>query len=165
MKDLGIINPNDACTYTFSIVESLAKCFPQLGLDDSASINALRDEFMDFKLSPAEHPAVDTYISATDDDKPRPGQFWNEVGRVKTFDGELRFPSLVKLMVGLLLIPSSNADSERGFFMLRNIHTDQRPTLKQSTIISLMSIKFNAEECCHDSVFKKMFLRSAGKLL
>ena len=58
LKDLGIINPNDACTYTFSTVESLAKRFPQLGLDDSASINALRDEFMDFKLSPAEHPAV-----------------------------------------------------------------------------------------------------------
>ena len=88
----------------------------------------------------------------------RPGQFWNEVGRMKTFDGELRFPSLVKLMVGLLLIPSSNADSERGFSMLRKIHTDQRPTLKQSTIISLMSIKFNAEECCHDSVFNEDLL-------
>ena len=163
LKDLGIINPNDACTYTFSTVESLAKRFPQLGLDDSASINALRDEFMDFKLSPAEHPAVDTYKSATDDDKPRPGQFWNEVGRMKTFDGELRFPSLVKLMVGLLLIPSSNADSERGFSMLRKIHTDQHPTLKQSTIISLMSIKFNAEECCHDSVFNEDLLTKCRK--
>ena len=163
LKDLGIINPNDACIYTFSTVESLAKRFPQLGLDDSASINALRDEFMDFKLSPAEHPAVDTYKSATDDDKPRPGQFWNEVGRMKTFDGELRFPSLVKLMVGLLLIPSSNADSERRFSMLRKIHTDQRPTLKQSTIISLMSIKFKAEECCHDSVFNKDLLTKCRK--
>ena len=55
---------------------------------------------------------------------------------MKIFDGELRFPTLVRLMVGPLLIPSSNADSERGFSMLRKIQTDQRPTLKQATIIS-----------------------------
>ena len=30
--------------------------------------------------------------------------FWNEVGKMKTLVGEVRFPSLVKLMVGLLLI-------------------------------------------------------------
>ena len=79
--DFEGFNPNDTCSYSFSTVESLIKCFPQLGLDDSASINALRDELMDFKLSPAERPA-------------------NEVGKL---NGELRFPSLVKLMVGLLV--------------------------------------------------------------
>jgi len=41
-------------------------------------------------------------------------------------------------------IPVSNTDCERGFSVLRKIHTDQRPTLKQSTIISLMAIKFNS---------------------
>ena len=49
----------------------------------------------------------------------------------------MRFPLLVKLMTGLMSIPSSNADSERGFFILRKIHTDKHPTLKQSTLISL----------------------------
>ncbi len=39
--------------------------------------------------------------------------------------------------------------------MLRKVHTDQRPSLKQSTIISLMTIKFNSEECCHDSIFSE----------
>ena len=51
--------------------------------------------------------------------------------------------ALCKLMFGLLTIPGSNADSERGFSMLRKIHTDQRANLDQSTIISLMTMKFN----------------------
>lgn len=91
LKDLGIINPEKTCTYSFSTIESLAKRFPQLDLADSESINALRDQFMDFKLSPAEHPAISVYRSATGDEKPRAGKFWNEVGKLKTFDGEPRF--------------------------------------------------------------------------
>ena len=75
---------------------------------------------------------------------------------MRTFDGEMRFPLLVELITELMSIPSSNADSEWGFSILRTIHTDQRPTLKQSTLISLMSIKFNSEECCHDSIFSEL---------
>ena len=41
MKDLGIINPDQVCGYSFSTVKSLAKRFPQLGLD--SSIDVLRD--------------------------------------------------------------------------------------------------------------------------
>ena len=76
-----------------------------------------------------------------------------KVSRNGTLNGEMKFPLLVKQMTGLMSIPSSNADSERGFFNLRKIHTDKRPTLKQSTLISSMSIKLNSEECCHDSIF------------
>ena len=60
-------------------------------------------------------------------------------------------------------IPSSNADSEWGFSILRKIHTDQRPTLKLSTLISLMSVKFNSEECCHDSIFSEQLLTNCKK--
>ena len=107
---------------------------------------------MDFKLSPTEHPTLEMCKSATGDDKPRPGRFWYEVGQMKLFDGEPRFPMLVRLMSGLMSIPASNADSERVLSMLRKVHTDQRPTLQQSTIVSLMAIKFNSEECCHNTV-------------
>ncbi len=47
--------------------------------------------------------------------------------------------------------------------MLRKVHTDQRPSLKQSTIISLMTIKFNSEECCHDSILSKELLTKCKK--
>jgi hypothetical protein len=46
-----------------------------------------------------------------------------------------------------LSIPVSNADSEHSFSMLRKIHTDQRANLDQSTIIALMSMKFNCNDC------------------
>ena len=40
-------------------------------------------------------------------------------------------------------IPSSDADSESGFPVLRKIHhTDQRSNLDHSTTVSLMSFKF-----------------------
>ena len=160
---MGIINPDQVCSYDFTTVERFAKRFPKLNLHDSQSIDSLRIEFMDFKLCPAELPTPDTYKSATGDDKPRPGRYWKEVSRMRTFDGEMRFPLLVKLITESMSIPSSNADSEWGFSILRTIHTDRHPTLKQSTLISLMSIKFNSEECCQDSIFSELVLTDCKK--
>ena len=48
-------------------------------------------------------------------------------------------------MSGLLSIPCSSADSERVFF---NAEEDQRATLDHSTIVSLMGLKYNCDECC-----------------
>ena len=112
MKDLGIINPEQISPYTFNTVEKLAKRFPQLDLHTSNSLDRLREEFTDFKLSPGDHPYLEKpdYKSAVGW-KPRAGAFWIEVGKSKTLDGRLRFPSLYKLMTGLLSIPSSNADA------------------------------------------------------
>ena len=157
LKDLGIINPDQVCSYSHDTVVR-AKRFPQLGLSDPSSIDKLKEEFMDFKLSPTEHPSVETYKSATGDNIPRAGTFWNAVSNMKTVDGDQRFGSLVRLMEGLLTIPCSNADSERGFSILRKIHTDQRSSMKQATIVSLMTIKFNSEECCYDTVFSEELL-------
>jgi hypothetical protein len=73
--------------------------------------------------------------------RPRAGVFWWKLAKLEHLIGGDRFPMLTKLMAGLLSIP---ADSERGFSILGNIHTDQRPSLKQDTLISLMTIKFNS---------------------
>ena len=116
LKDLDVINPDRFCVCSFSTLDSLAKRFPQLGLDDSSSLNLLREEYMNFSLS--DHPSVSTYTSATGE-KPRSGAFRCEVGNIKTIDGKPRFPNLAKLMAGLLSIPASNADSERGLSILR----------------------------------------------
>ena len=58
---------------------------------------------------------------------------------METFSGEARFPNLYKLMSGLLSIPASNADSERGFLMLKKIPIDERASLNHSTTVNLMS--------------------------
>ena len=65
--------------------------------------------------------------------------------------GEPRSSKLHQLMAGLLTIPCSNADAERGFSVLRKVHTDQRASLSQSTIITLMSIKMNDSDYCIDT--------------
>ncbi len=91
-----------------------------------------------------EYKAADGVMRA------KAGLFWSEVKKMTTLDGQLRFNLLHQLMAGLLCIPISNADSERGFSMLRKIHTDQRANLDQSTIVSLMGMKFNCDDCCYD---------------
>ena len=58
LRHLDIINPDKFCSYSFSTVEGLAKRFPQLGLAGSRTLDLLREEFIDFKLSPADHPPV-----------------------------------------------------------------------------------------------------------
>ena len=113
---------------------------------------------MHFKLSPADHPPIVKYMSADKTCRPQARKFWWEVSKLKTFDGKA---CLTKLMAGLLSIPVSNADSERG--MLRKIHTDQWPSLSQETLISLITMKFNSIENCYESTFTEDLLKKCKK--
>ena len=95
----------------------------------------------------AWEPSFNLHQAAEKVEKPHAGSFWWKVGQMKTLDDKERFPLLFKLMAGLLSIPSSDADSERGFSVLRKMHTDQRSNL-DLTIVILMS--FNCDSCCFD---------------
>ena len=163
MKDLGILQPENTASFSVSTVLSLARRFPQLSLAEDHILDDLREEFTDFQLSQADLPSLCMYKAADGSEKPCSGLFWSKVGKMKTFDGEPRFGLLFKLMSGLLSIPCSNADSERGFSMLRKIHTDQRASLDQSTIVALMSIKMNSNECCTDITFDSELLTKCKK--
>ena len=74
LKDLGIINPLQVSSYSFNTIACLAKRFKQLCLADSSSIDRLRDDSMDFTLSPADLPdlSLDSfyYKSVTGDKNP-----------------------------------------------------------------------------------------------
>ena len=96
-------------------------------------------------------------------EKPCPGLFCWEVGKIKTLLGELWFANLAELMAGLLAIPSSNADSERGFLILRIIHMVQRSNLDESSVVTLMSLKFNCDDCCHEVQFEQELLKTCKK--
>ena len=163
LKNLGVLQQEKTASYDVHTILSLAKRFPQIGLADAESLDQLREEFLDFKLSPTDLPSLVEYTTADLTKKPRAGKFCSEVDGISTLDGKRRFTTLCKLMYGLLSIPCSNADSERAFSMLRKIHTDQRPNLEQSTIVSLMSVKFNCDDCCHDSNFSSELLTQCKK--
>ena len=150
MKDLSVLQPENTSSFPFTKIIGLANRFPQIGLSDSASLDILKEEFQDFKLSPGDLPSVFKYKAADGVMRSKSGQFWSEIKKITTLDGQARFNALHQLMAGLLSIPVSNADSERGFSMLRKIHTDQRAKLDQSTIIALMGMKFNCDDCCCD---------------
>ena len=70
---------------------------------------------------------------------------------MRTLEGEPRFPKLFRLMDGLLCIPSSNADAERGFSILQKVHTDEGASLSHSTIVGLLYLKFNNVACGFDN--------------
>lgn len=156
MKNLSILNPEKTASFSSATVVELAKRFPQLGLNDSESLKCLKEEFSDFTLSPADLPTPQHYDAVGLTKRVCAGPFWSEVGKMKTLTGEPRFSRLYQLMAGLLSIPCSNADAERGFSVLRKVHTDQRASLNQSTIISLISLKMNNNDCCLDTKFSEL---------
>ena len=100
LQDLGIVQPTKTKSYTVSTIKRLAKRFPQIELDSPDSLHLLAQEFTDFLLSPEDHLARRYYKDCNGVEKP-PGHFWWEVGKIKTFLGELRFANLTKLMAGL----------------------------------------------------------------
>ena len=108
LKKKEIINPEATCSNHISAVIDLSKRFQQIGLTDSSSLDKLWEEFMDFKLSPADLPCIDKYKSADKIERSKAGNFWWEVGKLKTLDWKARFPLLVRLMTSLLTIPVSN---------------------------------------------------------
>lgn len=175
LNDLGILQPDKVFTYQTNTVLRLAKKFPQLELATPTCLDHLKEEFSDFLLSPSEiqpfittysawDPSFNPYRAAEKVEKSRPGAFWHKIAQsMRSLDGEPRFPLLSKLMAGLLSIPSSNADSERGFSMLRKIHTAQRSNLDHSTIVSLMSLKFNCDSCCYDTKLTSELLSDCKK--
>ena len=86
--------------------------------------------------------------------------YWWNVGKIVTLEGQ---PGFHNLMMGLMFIPAFNADAEHDFSIFRKIHTDQRSNLSQSTFISLMSIKFNYEDCCTDTELSEDLLKDCKK--
>ena len=62
-----------------------------------------------------------------------------------------------------MAILCSNADSECGFSVFRKIHTAERASLDHSTIVALMSVKFNCTRCCTDAKFDSELLGKCKK--
>ena len=54
LKDLGILQLEKTPSYSASTVVRLAKSFQQLGTADLESLDCLREEFLDFTISPAD---------------------------------------------------------------------------------------------------------------
>ena len=52
MKNLRIIQLEHTSSFSFNTITSLAKLFPSIGLNDAVYLQNLKEQFLDFKLSP-----------------------------------------------------------------------------------------------------------------
>ena len=87
----------------------------------------------DKALTKLEHRefVCDTEICPEDD-----CDAWLKVHSLKSAMGSLKYENLSILALQLLAIPTSNADSERVFSLVRRIKTDFRASLSPETVSS-----------------------------
>ena len=97
--------------------------FPQLRLDT----DKLREELTDYQVADSKELPQEQRVD----------RLWGLVGK------DERFSQLARLMKALLCIPHSNASSERTFSMVKKIVTENRTSLNNSTLCSLLSCKIN----------------------
>jgi hypothetical protein len=86
------------------------------------------------------------------------GTFWGEMCDIKEL-----FPNLSKLTLACVVLPNSNADSERIFSTLKYIQTEHRSELANDTICSLICAKQNQNMECYEYCPDSEVLKKAKK--
>ncbi|XP_047236692.1 uncharacterized protein LOC124877498 [Girardinichthys multiradiatus] len=141
LKDMKVLDPAARLDITPGTVARLGALFPQLSLSE----DRLREELIDYQVTDSKHlPQED-----------KTDRFWGLVGK------DVRFSELPRLMKALLCIPHSNASSERVFSMVRNIVTENRMSLDNSTVCALLSCKINHSGPGHKYTPSKRVLKDA----
>ena len=88
--------------------------------------------------------------------------FWMKIGLLKSPMGALKYENLSSLALNLLAIPTSNADSERVFSLVRRIKTDFRASLSPETVAALIGCHLNkTSKCCETSKFDEQLMIQA----
>ena len=160
IEDVAVVLPEKRCTVTWAVIHRLAERFPAVSEDH---FDDLEEEVLDYVLAPpATMPSVHR-----DEGKPTNGAelntYWNEVGKMKTLGGGVRFPALTRLAKCLLSLPISNADSERVFSIVRKIITDYRTEMEQDTLCALLACKLNSNSTFYELDTPKELLQVANR--
>nr|XP_015930873.1 uncharacterized protein LOC107457258 [Parasteatoda tepidariorum] len=89
---------------------------------------------------------------------------WNEISKLTDGSGVKKFAVLPKLMLLVLLVPHSNAYTERVFSIVRKNQNDFRPNLGTETLSSLLIEKTKAltnKKLCFERKFSDAEIRAA----
>ena len=114
--------------------------------------NLVKLEYREFVIDEELDPSVETDAV----------QFWVNVSHMKSPMGELKYQNLATLALKLLLIPVSNADSERVFSLVRRVKTNYRSSLSTETLSALIGCHFNKTvSCCELTKFDEPLLSKA----
>ena len=68
-------------------------------------------------------------------------EYWLKIRDAKTSSGEPKYQALIRFVSILASLPFSNVSVERLFSQLKMIKTDQRNSLKSSSLVSLLQAK------------------------
>ncbi|KAL8609414.1 hypothetical protein ACOMHN_019903 [Nucella lapillus] len=84
-----------------------------------------------------------TYVDATDATE----QLWAQITKVKDCNEAMRFQVLPRVMLGILLLPVSNAACERVFSVARRNRTVFRSSMGKDTTEALLVLKSKGGAC------------------
>lgn len=68
-------------------------------------------------------------------------EFWQRIGEAKNFNNELIAPNVYKLANFILILPHSNAESERIFSLVTDMKSKKRNKLSSETLNSICVVK------------------------
>lgn len=155
LKHAEIANVSARKKITYESIEFINGKFPNV-LSDKEK-DRLEMEFSLYQFEDFEE--LDLKNDRTD-------SIWHKISKIADINGATKYVALPKLIKVLLLVPHSNATSERVFSVVRKNQTDFRPTLGTETLTSLLVEKqknSNSNCKCYDNVFSNEVLSKAKK--
>ena len=149
LHSLAFLDPLKSQSMSAATFNQIQKCF---AIDfDKSAVNL---EFREFAVDSDVHAATANCNAVS---------FWMAVLQMKSPMGERKYENLATLALQLLAIPSSNADSERVFSLVRRVKTDFRASLTPETLSSLIGCHFNNinANCCQVAKLDDALLKKA----
>ena len=145
LHELAFLDPRHRDKTSLNGIIQLASRFTSFSPDE---VDTLSMEFRDYRSSPIHQlPTFDPKEGGAID------HFWAAMAKVHSVMNleAYRFGVLSHFAQVLLILPHSNAATERLFSMVRKIETEERQRLDSSTVSDLLSIKINNDKPCYSN--------------
>ncbi|XP_041348870.1 uncharacterized protein LOC121368275 [Gigantopelta aegis] len=146
-------------TEQFSSVEYFVNKFPSLL--GGRKMDDLEMEFLHYQVDTFSTEVTHNNVT---DSLERIDTIWNNIGHLTSAGGNPKYGLLTNVMKQILVIPHSNADSERIFSTVRKNRTEFRPNLSDEQLSALLVQKFSmlaADVLCHELSFTDDLLKKA----
>lgn len=137
----------------FSSVEYMVDQFPKVLTEKETE--SLETEFSRFQFD-----------SFSFNIKDRADKIWFEIAKTTDASGIIKYPSLSKLIMAVLLIPQSNSPTERVFSLVRKNKTEFRANMNTELLSSLLIQKMqmiSKKNLCYQTSFTKQQLQVAKR--
>ena len=148
-----VVDPKLKMTKDFSSLRYFTDRFPVvLQQHDTGSLDELEGQFLNFQ------------VDANDEKFERVDVFWSNMLAVRDENGQKKYHLLAGVMLGILTIFHSNADSERIFSVVTKNKCKFRPNLSTRVLGSIITHKMclqSSDQVCHTATVSKDTLKKA----